>query len=159
MEDEAISPFGEIRSALDLLHQHVVKVDNIVKSTGTLPVMQSLIKNTVKTQMAGSFDMVRSELAEVVKTADSMAQALPLWMAPKPARVVTPPPVEPTETLEPASEDLFSTSLAPVPGAGPINLDEPTEVAPIPTTVTPKPTPVAEVVEEPHDTGRNNGVC
>ena len=79
----------------------MVKVDNIVRNTGTLPVMQTLIKNTVKTQMAGSFDMVRSELAEVIKTADTKAQALPLWMAPKPVSVAAQPPAEATETIQP----------------------------------------------------------
>ena len=127
----------------------MVKVDNIVRNTGTLPVMQTLIKNTVKTQMAGSFDMVRSELAEVIKTADTKAQALPLWMAPKPVSVAVQPPAEATETIQPASDDLFSTGLAPVPGAGPINLEESNEVAP-------QPAPAPEVKEEPRDTGRNN---
>ena len=65
-----MSPFGEIRSALDMLNLHVVKVDNIVPNTGIVPTMQTLLKNTVKTQvgvpgwsdaqMAGSFDVCRS---------------------------------------------------------------------------------------------------
>lgn len=137
-----------------MLHQHVVKVDNIVKSTGTLPVMQTLIKNTVKTQMAGSFDVVRAELAEVIKNADVKAQSLPLWTAPKPKQVVEPTPApvsaettEGEQTVPGGSEDLFSTSLAPVPGAGPINLDAPKE-----TTPEPDLTPV-EVKEEPRETG------
>ena len=69
VEAETISPFGEIRSALDMMSQHVIKVDNIVRNTGAVPVMQNLIRNTVKTQMAGSFDVVRTEIVEIVKAA------------------------------------------------------------------------------------------
>lgn len=85
IETETISPFGEIRSALDIMHQDVVKVDNIVKNTGLLPYMETLIKNTVKTQMAGSFDVIRGELANVIKTADANTQSLPLWRLPSPS--------------------------------------------------------------------------
>ena len=51
MEEQTISPFGEIRSALDLLHQHVLKVNNIVNNTGIQSTMESIIKNCVKVQV------------------------------------------------------------------------------------------------------------
>ena len=41
---------GEIRSALDLLSQHVFRVDNIVKGTDLLASMQATVRSVVKTQ-------------------------------------------------------------------------------------------------------------
>ncbi|OAO13580.1 vacuolar protein sorting-associated protein [Blastocystis sp. ATCC 50177/Nand II] len=67
LEEDRMSPFGEIRSALDMLNLHVVKVDNIVPNTGIVPTMQTLLKNTVKTQMAGSFDVCRAELLALLQ--------------------------------------------------------------------------------------------
>ena len=51
MEEQTISPFVEIRSALDLLHQHVLKVNNIVNNTGIQSTMEGIIKNCVKVQV------------------------------------------------------------------------------------------------------------
>ena len=47
-----ISPFGEIRSALDFLYQHVIKVNNIVSNTGIISRMENIIKNCVKVQVS-----------------------------------------------------------------------------------------------------------
>ena len=47
-----MSPFGEIRSALDMLNQHVTKVDNIVQNTGIVGTMQTMVKTVVKTQVS-----------------------------------------------------------------------------------------------------------
>ena len=38
-------------TALDLLHQHVLKVNNIVNNTGIQSTMESIIKNCVKVQV------------------------------------------------------------------------------------------------------------
>lgn len=160
IETETISPFGEIRSALDIMHQDVVKVDNIVKNTGLLPSMETLVKNTVKTQMAGSFDVIRGELANVIKTADANTQSLPLWEAPKPKPApapVAPEPAAPAPAepaVEPAAEapaapstdDLFATTMAPVPGEGPVTLPEPSEKTP--EAAPAAPTPASEPVEK-----------
>lgn len=51
IEKESISPFGEIRSALDILSQHVVRVDNVVKGTDILASMQNIMRNVIKTQV------------------------------------------------------------------------------------------------------------
>ena len=51
LEEDTISPFGEIRSALDLLHQHVIKVNNIVANTGIVASMENIIKSSVKVQV------------------------------------------------------------------------------------------------------------
>ena len=51
LEEDKISPFGEIRSALDFLYQHVMKVHNIVGNTGIMDNMENIIKNCVKTQV------------------------------------------------------------------------------------------------------------
>lgn len=168
IETETISPFGEIRSALDIMHQDVVKVDNIVKNTGLLPSMETLVKNTVKTQMAGSFDVIRGELANVIKTADANTQTLPLWEAPKPKPApepaVQPSVAEPTEpATEPAAEsaeapvlpstdDLFSTTMAPVPGEGPVTLPEPSEKTPETAPVAPTSAPEPVEKEAPRET-------
>ena len=163
IETETISPFGEIRSALDIMHQDVVKVDNIVKNTGLLPSMETLIKNTVKTQMAGSFDVIRGELANVIKTADANTQSLPLWEAPKPKPapepvVVEPAAVEPAATpaaeapVTPSTDDLFATTMAPVPGEGPVTLPEPSEKTPEATPVAPAPAPEPVEKEAPRET-------
>ena len=114
IETETISPFGEIRSALDIMHQDVVKVDNIVKNTGLLPSMETLVKNTVKTQMAGSFDVIRGELANVIKTADANTQSLPLWEAPKPKPV--PAPVAPEPAAPAPAEPAVEPAAEPRPG-------------------------------------------
>ena len=47
-----MSPFGEIRSALDMLNQQVTKVDNIVQNTGIVGTMQTMVKTAVKTQVS-----------------------------------------------------------------------------------------------------------
>lgn len=57
MEPENISPFGEVRSALDLLSQHVFRVDSVVKGTDLPASMQSTVRTVVKTQV-GSMDLL-----------------------------------------------------------------------------------------------------
>ena len=52
LEEDRRSPFGEIRSALDMLNQHVTKVDNIVQNTGIVGTMQTMVKTAVKTQVS-----------------------------------------------------------------------------------------------------------
>ena len=109
-----MSPFGEIRSALDMLNLHVVKVDNIVPNTGIVPTMQTLLKNTVKTQvgvpgrsdaqMAGSFDVCRAELLALLQRQQEAVDALPLFSKPAP-QPSGEPAVEPAApTTEPSAE-------------------------------------------------------
>ena len=109
-----MSPFGEIRSALDMLNLHVVKVDNIVPNTGIVPTMQTLLKNTVKTQvgvpgrsdaqMAGSFDVCRADLLALLQRQQEAVDALPLFSKPAP-QPSGEPAVEPAApTTEPSAE-------------------------------------------------------
>ena len=94
-----MSPFGEIRSALDLLNLHVMKVDNIVPNTGIVATMQTLLKSTVKTQvramgcadvqMAGSFDVCRAELLVMLQRQQAAVDALPLFSKPAPVSAVS----------------------------------------------------------------------
>lgn len=51
LETENISPFGEIRSALDLLAQHVFRVDSVVPGTELVAAMQSTVRTVVRTQV------------------------------------------------------------------------------------------------------------
>lgn len=120
-----MSPFGEIRSALDMLNLHVVKVDNIVPNTGIVPTMQTLLKNTVKTQvgvpgrsdaqMAGSFDVCRAELLALLQRQQEAVDALPLFSKPAPqpsgepasepaAPVAEPSAEQPVVSAEPTAE-------------------------------------------------------
>ena len=117
-----MSPFGEIRSALDMLNLHVVKVDNIVPNTGIVPTMQTLLKNTVKTQvgvpgwsdaqMAGSFDVCRAELLALLQRQQEAVDALPLFSKPAPQ-----PSGEPA--VEPAAPVAEPSAEQPVVSAEP----------------------------------------
>ena len=141
-----MSPFGEIRSALDMLNLHVVKVDNIVPNTGIVPTMQTLLKNTVKTQvgvpgrsdaqMAGSFDVCRAELLALLQRQQEAVDALPLFSkrAPQPSGE---PAVEPAApTTEPSAEQ-------PVVSAEP-TAEPSVEQSVEPTTEQPAEQPLAE---------------
>lgn len=129
-----MSPFGEIRSALDMLNLHVVKVDNIVPNTGIVPTMQTLLKNTVKTQvgvpgrsdaqMAGSFDVCRAELLALLQRQQEAVDALPLFSKPapqpsgepavEPAAPTTEPSAEqPVVSAEPTAEPSVEQSVEP----------------------------------------------
>ena len=110
--------------------------------------------------MAGSFDTVRASLVALVQEIDQKARELPLYVLPE-----TPQPAEETpSTQEPAGEpmgqpnggnsgnggveDLFSTTIAPVPGEGPVSLpaDETPNVETVETVEPSKPVvPVAPV--------------
>lgn len=129
-----MSPFGEIRSALDMLNLHVVKVDNIVPNTGIVPTMQTLLKNTVKTQvgvpgrsdaqMAGSFDVCRAELLALLQRQQEAVDALPLFSKPAPqpsgepavepaAPVAEPSAEQPVVSAEPTAEPSVEQSVEP----------------------------------------------
>ena len=99
--------------------------------------------------MAGSFDTVRASLVALVQEIDQKARELPLYVLPE-----TPQPAEETpSTQEPAGEpnggnsgnggveDLFSTTIAPVPGEGPVSLpaDETPNVETVETVEPSKP--------------------
>ena len=109
-----MSPFGEIRSALDMLNLHVVKVDNIVPNTGIVPTMQTLLKNTVKTQvgvpgrsdaqMAGSFDVCRAELLALLQRQQEAVDALPLFSKPAPQPSCEPASEPAAPVAEPSAE-------------------------------------------------------
>ena len=118
-----MSPFGEIRSALDMLNLHVVKVDNIVPNTGIVPTMQTLLKNTVKTQvgvpgwsdaqMAGSFDVCRAELLALLQRQQEAVDALPLFSKPAP-QPSGEPAVEPAAPVaEPSAEQPVVSAEQP----------------------------------------------
>ena len=127
-----MSPFGEIRSALDMLNLHVVKVDNIVPNTGIVPTMQTLLKNTVKTQvgvpgrseaqMAGSFDVCRADLLALLQRQQEAVDALPLFSKPAPqpsgepavepaAPVAEPSAEQPVVSAEPTAEPSVEQSV------------------------------------------------
>ena len=141
-----MSPFGEIRSALDMLNLHVVKVDNIVPNTGIVPTMQTLLKNTVKTQvgvpgwsdaqMAGSFDVCRAELLALLQRQQEAVNALPLFSKPAPQ-----PSGEPA--VEPAAPVAEPSAEQPVVSAEP-TAEPSVEHTVEPTTEQPAEQPVAE---------------
>lgn len=141
-----MSPFGEIRSALDMLNLHVVKVDNIVPNTGIVPTMQTLLKNTVKTQvgvpgrsdaqMAGSFDVCRAELLALLQRQQEAVDALPLFSKPAPQ-----PSGEPAS--EPAAPVAEPSAEQPVVSAEP-TAEPSVEHTVEPTTEQPAEQPVAE---------------
>lgn len=129
-----MSPFGEIRSALDMLNLHVVKVDNIVPNTGIVPTMQTLLKNTVKTQvgvpgrseaqMAGSFDVCRADLLALLQRQQEAVDALPLFSKPAPqpsgepasepaAPVAEPSAEQPVVSAEPTAEPSVEHTVEP----------------------------------------------
>ena len=129
-----MSPFGEIRSALDMLNLHVVKVDNIVPNTGIVPTMQTLLKNTVKTQvgvpgrseaqMAGSLDVCRADLLALLQRQQEAVDALPLFSKPAPqpsgepavepaAPVAEPSAEQPVVSAEPTAEPSVEQSVEP----------------------------------------------
>ena len=145
-----MSPFGEIRSALDMLNLHVVKVDNIVPNTGIVPTMQTLLKNTVKTQvgvpgrsdaqMAGSFDVCRAELLALLQRQQEAVDALPLFSKPAPQ-----PSGEPA--VEPAAPAAEPSAEQPVVSAEP-TAEPSVEQSVEPTTEQPAEQPVAEPVTE-----------
>lgn len=129
-----MSPFGEIRSALDMLNLHVVKVGNIVPNTGIVPTMQTLLKNTVKTQvgvpgrsevqMAGSFDVCRADLLALLQRQQEAVDALPLFSKPAPqpsgepasepaAPVAEPSAEQPVVSAEPTAEPSVEQSVEP----------------------------------------------
>ena len=113
--------------------------------------------------MAGSFDTVRASLVALVQEIDQKARELPLYVLPETPQ----PPEETPTTQEPAGEtmgepnggnsgnggveDLFSTTIAPVPGEGPVSLpaDETPNVETVETVETVEPSkpaaPVAPV--------------
>ena len=141
-----MSPFGEIRSALDMLNLHVVKVDNIVPNTGIVPTMQTLLKNTVKTQvgvpgrsdaqMAGSFDVCRADLLALLQRQQEAVDALPLFSKPAPQ-----PSCEPAS--EPAAPVAEPSAEQPVVSAEP-TAEPSVEHTVEPTTEQPAEQPVAE---------------
>ena len=141
-----MSPFGEIRSALDMLNLHVVKVDNIVPNTGIVPTMQTLLKNTVKTQvgvpgrseaqMAGSFDVCRADLLALLQRQQEAVDALPLFSKPAPQ-----PSCEPAS--EPAAPVAEPSAEQPVVSAEP-TAEPSVEQSVEPTTEQPAEQPVAE---------------
>ena len=103
--------------------------------------------------MAGSFDTVRASLVALVQEIDQKARELPLYVLPETPQ----PPEETPTTQEPAGEtmgepnggnsgnggveDLFSTTIAPVPGEGPVSLpaDETPNVETVETVEPSKP--------------------
>ena len=103
--------------------------------------------------MAGSFDTVRASLVALVQEIDQKARELPLYVLPETPQ----PPEETPSTQEPAGEpmgqpnggnsgnggveDLFSTTIAPVPGEGPVSLpaDETPNVETVETVEPSKP--------------------
>ena len=113
--------------------------------------------------MAGSFDTVRASLVALVQEIDQKARDLPLYVLPE-----TPQPAEETpSTQQPAgepmgetmgepmgepnggnggAEDLFSTTIAPVPGEGPVSLPA-DETPTVETVETSKPAVPAVPVE------------
>lgn len=137
-----MSPFGEIRSALDMLNLHVVKVDNIVPNTGIVPTMQTLLKNTVKTQvgvpgrsdaqMAGSFDVCRADLLALLQRQQEAVDALPLFSKPAPQ-----PSGEPA--VEPAAPVAEPSAEQPV-----VSAEQPDEPSVEHTAEQPAEQPVAE---------------
>ena len=141
-----MSPFGEIRSALDMLNLHVVKVDNIVPNTDIVPTMQTLLKNTVKTQvgvpgrsdaqMAGSFDVCRADLLALLQRQQEAVDALPLFSKPAPQ-----PSGEPA--VEPAAPTTEPSAEQPVVSAEP-TAEPSVEHTVEPTTEQPAEQPVAE---------------
>ena len=141
-----MSPFGEIRSALDMLNLHVVKVDNIVPNTGIVPTMQTLLKNTVKTQvgvpgrsevqMAGSFDVCRAELLALLQRQQEAVDALPLFSKPAPQPSGEPASEPAAPTTEPSAEQ---PAVSAEPTAEP-SVEHTVE----PTTEQPAEQPVAE---------------
>ena len=111
--------------------------------------------------MAGSFDTVRASLVALVQEIDQKARELPLYVLPETPQ----PPEETPSTQEPAGEpmgephggnsgnsgnggveDLFSTTIAPVPGEGPVSLpaDETPNVETVETVEPSKPAVPAE---------------
>ena len=166
-----MSPFGEIRSALDMLNLHVVKVDNIVPNTGIVPTMQTLLKNTVKTQvgvpgrseaqMAGSFDVCRAELLALLQRQQEAVDALPLFSKPAPqpsgepasepaAPVAEPSTEQPAVSAEPTAEPSVEQSVEPTTEQP---IEQPAE-QPVAEPVTEKGTeqpaePVAEPSQQP----------
>ena len=146
-----MSPFGEIRSALDMLNLHVVKVDNIVPNTGIVPTMQTLLKNTVKTQvgvpgrsevqMAGSFDVCRAELLALLQRQQEAVDALPLFSKPAPQ-----PSGEPAS--EPAAPVAEPSAEQPVVSAEP-TAEPSVEHTVEPTTEQPIEQPAEQPVAEP----------
>ena len=141
-----MSPFGEIRSALDMLNLHVVKVDNIVPNTDIVPTMQTLLKNTVKTQvgvpgrsdaqMAGSFDVCRADLLALLQRQQEAVDALPLFSKPAPQ-----PSGEPA--VEPAAPTTEPSAEQPVVSAEP-TAEPSVEQSVEPTAEQPAEQPVAE---------------
>ena len=103
--------------------------------------------------MAGSFDTVRASLVALAQEIDQKARELPLYVLPETPQ----PPEETPGTQEPAGEptgelnggnggnggveDLFSTTIAPVPGEGPVSLpaDETPAVETVETVEPSKP--------------------
>ena len=166
-----MSPFGEIRSALDMLNLHVVKVDNIVPNTGIVPTMQTLLKNTVKTQvgvpgrsdaqMAGSFDVCRADLLALLQRQQEAVDALPLFSKPAPqpsgepavepaAPVAEPSAEQPVVSAEPTAEPSVEQSVEPTTEQP---IEQPAE-QPVAEPVTEKGTeqpaePVAEPSQQP----------
>ena len=146
-----MSPFGEIRSALDMLNLHVVKVDNIVPNTGIVPTMQTLLKNTVKTQvgvpgrsdaqMAGSFDVCRAELLALLQRQQEAVDALPLFSKPAPQ-----PSGEPA--VEPAAPTTEPSAEQPVVSAEP-TAEPSVEQSVEPTTEQPIEQPAEQPLAEP----------
>ena len=153
-----MSPFGEIRSALDMLNLHVVKVDNIVPNTGIVPTMQTLLKNTVKTQvgvpgrsdaqMAGSFDLCRADLLALLQRQQEAVDALPLF-----SKSVAQPSGEPA--VEPAAPAAEPSAEQPVVSAEPTaepsvehTAEQPDEPSVEHTAEQPAEQPVAEPVTE-----------
>ena len=162
-----MSPFGEIRSALDLLNLHVMKVDNIVPNTGIVATMQTLLKSTVKTQvramgcadvqMAGSFDVCRAELLIMLQRQQAAVDALPLFSKPAPVSAVSvvsaaaesaEHATEPiaTEPTEPATEP---TATEPAASTA-VQSTEPAATEPSVPAASAEPTaPTAEQSTEP----------
>ena len=98
--------------------------------------------------MAGSFDTVRAALLALLQRTDAQAALLPPYVLPEtPKPSETPNPSEtPASTSTPGetsgnggnsgnggTEDLFSTTIAPVPGEGPVSL--PADETPASSTV------------------------
>ena len=171
-----MSPFGEIRSALDLLNLHVMKVDNIVPNTGIVATMQTLLKSTVKTQvramgcadvqMAGSFDVCRAELLIMLQRQQAAVDALPLFSKPAPVSAVsvvsaavsakhatepTAPAVQSTEPTVPAEPAASAEPTATEPAASTaVQSTEPAATEPSVPAAAAEPTaPTAEQSTEP----------
>ena len=139
-----MSPFGEIRSALDLLNLHVMKVDNIVPNTGIVATMQTLLKSTVKTQvramgcadvqMAGSFDVCRAELLIMLQRQQAAVDALPLFSKPAPVSAVSVVSAA-AESAEHATEPIATEPTEPA--------TEPTATEPAASTAVQSTEPAA----------------